>query len=426
MSDYNVAELQKIAIEYIDKKAHNSFQEGAALLARISKTDPDPTNEIGIRVNVFTEPNASEGWIAEGGDYPVSDSDVSVNLAVKYKRVFKVGSITLDAKVQTDANLMWNPVKKSVSRAITGLKKIINGHMQNSDGTGTIATISLAYSGGSPTLITCGATRSTRGVQALEKRKRVQIYDSLGTTQRVGTVGTGALIISSRNKSARTALFTANGPSDVVDTDLVIPENSVNNVMKGLPHICLDSGTYFGQSRTTSPGLKATVVDAASASASISLMDKVFNIMVHRYGTEMDESQEDDLELWWTPAQRQNYRNQGFALKAFTTKGETLDLGFPRREETVSGYKTNLDTDGDDSRIHYLRASKLAMAQLMPPKVLDLGGGLLIPATAASGQGYASKFFFHLGYYGEFYSPEPYALAVLENCDVTNLPSGNQ
>jgi hypothetical protein len=426
MSDYNVAELQKIAIEYIDKKAYNSFQEGYRLLARISKTDPDPTNEIGIRVNVYTQPNASEGWIAEGADYPVADSDRSVNLAVKYKRVFKVGSITLDAKVQQDANLMWNPVKKSVSRAITGLKHLINGHLHNSDGIGAIANISLAYSGGSPTLITCGATRGTRGVQDLLINKRVQIYDALGTTQRVGAVGAGALIVASRNTSARTALFTANGPSDVVDTDQVIPENSVNNVMKGLPHIVGTSGTYFGQSRSANPGLKATDVDAAGASASISLMDSVFNVMVSRYGEEMDESTEDDLEIFWTQAQRQNYRNQGFALRSLPNKGETLDLGFPRREETVSGHKTNLDVNGDHSKIHYLRPSRLAMAQLMPPKVLDLGGGLLIPATAASGQGYASKFFYHLGYYGEFYSPEPYALGVLSDCDVTNLPTGNQ
>ncbi len=427
MGDYNVAELQKIAIEYIDKKAHLSFEEGTALLNRVSKTAPDPTNEIGIRVNIYTETNASEGWIAEGGDYPVADSDVSVNLAVKYKRVFKTGSITLDAKVQQDANLLWDPVKKSVSRAISGLKKIINGHMQASDGTGTIAILSANYNGGTPTVFTCGATRSTFGVQKLEKRKRLHIYDSTATTQRVGTVGAGALIVSARSLSGRTVTFTANGPSDVVDTDIIVPENSINNVMKGLPNLVSASGTFFGQSRTANPTLQATEVDASSASASISLMDQVFNVMVHKIGSEMDTSEQDDLELWWSPAQRQNYRNQGFALKAFTGgKNETLDLGFPRREETVSGYKTNLDVDGDDSKIWYLRASKLAMAQLMPPKVIDLGTGLLIPATAASGQGYSAKFFYHLGYYGEFYTPEPYCHGVLKNCDVTNLPSGNQ
>ena len=426
MGDYNVAELQKIAIEYIDKKAHLSFEEGTALLNRISKTDPDPTNEIGIRVNIYTEPNASEGWIAEGGDYPVADSDVSVNLAVKYKRVFKVGSITLDAKVQQDANLMFNPIKKSVSRAISGLKKIINGHMQASDGTGTIAIVSANYSGGTPTVLTCGATRSTFGVQKLEKRKRVHVYDSTATTQRVGGVGAGALVVSSRSGSARTATFGANVPTDILDTDIIVPENSVNNVMKGLPFIVSASGTFFGQSRTANPTLQATEVDAASAAGTISLLDQVFNVMLQKIGQEMDESEQDDLELWWSPAQRQNYCNQGFALKAFTGgKDQTLDLGFPRREETVSGYKTNIDVDGDDSRVWYLRAGKLAMAQLMAPKVIDLGTGMLIPQTASSGQGYSSKFLYHLGYYGEFYTPEPYCHGVLKNLDVTNLPSGN-
>jgi hypothetical protein len=426
MGDYNVAELQKIAIEYIDKKAHLSFEEGTALLNRISKTDPDPTNEIGIRVNVYTEPNASEGWIAEGGDYPQPDSDVSVNLAVKYKRVFKVGSITLDAKVQQDANLMFNPIKKSVSRCISGLKKIINGHMHVSDGTGTIATISANYSGGTPTVLTCGAARSTFGVQKLEKRKRVHVYDTTATTQRVGGVGAGALVVASRSGSARTATFVSNVPTDIVDTDIIVPENSVNNVMKGLQFIASASGTYFGQSRTANPTLQATEVDAASATGTISLLDAVFNTMLHKIGQDMDGSEEDDLELWWSPAQRQNYRNQGFALKAFMGgKNETLDLGFPRREETVSGYKTNVDVDGADDKIWYLRAGKLAMAQLMAPKVIDLGNGMLIPQTAASGQGYSSKFLYHLGYYGEFYSPEPYCQGVLKNLDVTNLPSGN-
>jgi hypothetical protein len=424
LGDYNVAELQKIAVEYIDKAAHLSFEEGTALLNRIGKGPKDPTNEIGIRVNIYVEPNASEGWISEGGDYPVADADVSVNLAVKYKAAFKTGSMTLHAKVQQDANLMWDPVKKSVSRAISGLKKIINGHMFL-DGSGAIAVLSAAYSGGTPTVITCGSTRSTQGTQKLEKRKRVQIYDTTGVTPRTGG-GANVLAVSSRSLSSRTATFTSNVPTDAVDTDIVVPEGSVNNVMKGLNFIISTSGSYFGQSRTTYPGLKANETDASSAAGSISLMDQVFNVMVYRIGSDMDESTADDLELWWSPAQRQNYRNQGFALKAFTGgKNETLDLGFPRREETVSGYKTNVDVDCQDDKIWYVRASKLKMAELMPPKVIDLGTGLLIPQTAASGQGYSSKFIFHLGYFGEFYSPEPYCLGVLDNLDVTNLPSGN-
>src|SRR6266542_2381803 len=136
---FDTTELQKTLIEYVDKKGHLSFEEGTALLNRVSKTPPDPTNEIGIRVNIYTEPNASEGWITEGGDYPIADSEKSVNLAIKYKACFKTGDISLHAKVQQDANTMWDPVKKGVSRAISGLKKIINGHMQASDGTGAIA-----------------------------------------------------------------------------------------------------------------------------------------------------------------------------------------------------------------------------------------------------------------------------------------------
>lgn len=422
----DVAELQKTLIEYIDKKGHLSFEEGTALLNRVSKTPPDPTNEIGIRVNVYTEPNASEGWIAEGGDYPEADSEKSVNLAVKYKAVFKTGTISLHAKVQQDANVMWDPVKKSVSRAISGLKKIINGHMCTSDGTGAIAVLSANFNGGTPTVITCGASRSTRGVQRLEKRKAVQIYDSTATTQRVGG-GADILHVASRSKSARTATFTENVPTDALDQDIVVPAGSVNNVMKGLPHIISASGNYFGQSRTANPTLQATEEDGADALASISLMDSVFNIMVYRIGTEEDNSTKEDMELWWSPAQRQNYRNQGFALKAFTGgKNEMLDLGFPRREETVSGYKTNVDVDLDDDKIWYIRASKMAMAELMKPKVIDIGDGLLSPMVAANGQGYASKFVFHLGYFGEFYSAEPYCLGVLNSLDVTNLPSGNR
>lgn len=425
----DTTELQKTLIEYVDKKGHLSFEEGTALLNRVSKTDPDPTNEIGIRVNIYTEPNASEGWITEGGDYPSADSEKSVNLAVKYKAVFKTGSISLHAKVQQDANTMWDPVKKSVSRAIQGLKKIINGHMQASDGTGAIAVISANYNGGTPTVMTCGAARSTFGVQKLLKRKKIQIYDSTATTVRAAGVGAGPFEVSSTNKTARTATYTGNLPTDFLDQDIVVPDGSINNVMKGLPALLSISGDYFGQSRTANPTLQATEEDAAGAAGTISLMDKVFNIMVYKIGTEMDESQSDDLELWWSPAQRQNYRNQGFPLINLAKAGgaaERLELGFNRQEETVSGYKTNRDTDHVHSSISYIRASKMAMAQLMPPKVVDIGHGLLSPMTASSGQGYAAKFLFHLGYFGEFYSPEPYCLGVLKNLDVTNLPDGNK
>lgn len=425
---YDTVELQKTLIEYVDKKGHLSFEEGTALLNRVSKTPPDETNEIGIRVNIYTEPNSSEGWITEGGDYPTADSEKSVNLAVKYKAVFKVGSITLHAKVQQDANTMWDPVKKGVSRAMSGLKKLINGHMHMSDGTGAIAIVSANYSGGTPTVVTCGATRGTFGVQKLLKRKKVQFYDATATTIRNGGVGGGPFEVSSTNRSARTGTFTGNLPTDILDTDLIVPENSINNVMKGLPGLLSASGNYFGQSRTANPTIQATEEDASGAAGTISLMDKVFNVMVYKIGTEMDESQADDLELWWSPAQRQNYRNQGFALKVINSgsNAERVELGFSRQEETVSGYKTNRDTDHVHSSISYIRASKMAMAQLMAPKVVDIGHGLLSPMTAASGQGYASKFLFHLGYFGEFYSPEPYCLGVLKNLDVTNLPDGNK
>lgn len=425
---FNVAELQKTLIEYVDKKGHLSFEEGTALLNRVGRGPKDPTNEIGIRVNIYTEPNASEGWISEGADYPKADSEKSVNLAIKYKACFKVGEISLHARVQEDANAMWNPISKGVSRAISGLKKIINGHMQASDGTGAIAVISANYNGGTPTVMTCGASRGTFGVQKLLKRKKIQIYDSTATTLRQAGVGPGPFEVSSTNRSSRTATYTSNLPTDFVDTDIVVPDGSVNNVMKGLPFIINDSGDYFGQSRTANPTLKATIEDAGGASATISLMDKVFNVMVYKIGTEMDEAETDDLELWWSPAQLQNYRNQGFSLREIKggPNAERLEQGFSRQGATVSGYKTNVDVDHVHSTVSYVRHSKLKMAELMPPKVLPLNGQLLVPATAASGQGYAAKFFFHLGYFGEFYSPEPYCLGALENCDVTNLPTGNQ
>jgi hypothetical protein len=86
--------------------------------------------------------------------------------------------------------------------------------------------------------------------------QRVMIFDPTGTTQRVGTVGAGALTISSHTNT--TVTFSTDMPSDMVSGDIICPETSLGGAtgIKGVPFIVNDAGNYYGQSRSCHDGLE--------------------------------------------------------------------------------------------------------------------------------------------------------------------------
>lgn len=415
---FNAADTQKLLIEYVDKNVHTSFDESHGLLGMVERQDPDATNDIGIRVPVYVEPNSSEGWISESGDYPAADSEVRVNLNVRYKKVFSVGKLTVDTKVHDEqgANAFVKPISASVKACLSSLKKKISGHMYE-DGTGKIAVLSAAYSGGAPTVFTCGATRGDFGVQKLTKRKPVQIYDATATTLRNGTIGgTAILTVSSYNKSARTVTFTSNGPSDAVDTDIVVPSGSVNNVVKGLDFITGTTGTYFGQSRATYEGLRGTDKAMSAGSNSASAMDSLSNQMKYKVG--VDEVMKTNHIWVMSPEQEQGYKNEGYELRSFPGSDASLSgagLGFKRGKLSHSDEEFMVDTSCPDSRMYYIDPAVLKLAMLRKVGLFELHAGVMLePAISTAGTGaYNSDFFYHMGGFFEFFSPEPYRLGRL-------------
>jgi hypothetical protein len=300
-------------------------------------------------------------------------------------------------------------IANSVAKATMKLKKSLN-RMFFGDGSGAIG----AYSSGTGTTSIVFATPF--GVRKLDKRARIQFYDSTLTTARnSGQIFT----VSSLDRANRTAVLDA-APT-LSAGDVAVFANSVSASINGLDNIIGNSGSIHGLSRTTYPALNNSVLSASSAALSASLLDQLGNQMAYKTGQEKQEG----MVLIWSPAQRQAYLNLGYELKQFVGGNQSLDLGFDGI--THSGVKTVMDVDCPDDKVFMVNFDQLKRFQLLPvgPQRNE-AGTILFQRNASSGQGHADGYNVYLVGKMQIGSANPKMVgSKLTSLSTTGLPSGN-
>lgn len=411
MSALNTSGIASLLIEKVSKIVEDGIEKKDVTFSRVEKSPAKSTNSLGVRMPVMVEDNASEEWrSSEGADFAPSDAEVYKNLSITYTRVYKTCEFTADvAELDKDPDKIVGIIANSVAKGTMKLKKSFN-RMFFGDGSGAVGF----YSSGTGT--TSIVLLAPYGARKLDKRARIQFYDStLATARNSGQIFT----VQSIDRAARTIVLDA-APT-LSAGDVVVFANSVSAAFNGLDNLIGNSGTIHGLSRSTYPALNSTVISASSAALSASLLDQLGNTMAYKTGMEKQEG----LTMIWSPAQRQAYLNLGYELKQFVGAGGKLDLSFDGVSH--AGIRSLTDVDCDDAKVFMVNFDQLKRFQLRPVgPVRNEAGSILFQRNASSGQGHADGYNVYLAGKMQIGAPNPRLVgSKLTSLATSGLPSGN-
>lgn len=373
--------VASLLIEKVRKVVEDGIEKKTMTFDRMEKKPPLSTNSLGFRMPIQVEDNASEEWRSdEGFDFAPVDSPVWKNLVITYTRVNKSVGFTGDvADLDKDPDKITGMIGLAVAKSTKKLKKSYN-RMFFGDGSGEIGRY---LSGtGTTSIVLTSTSGNYFGARKMDKRARIQFYDStLATARNGGQIFT----IQSVDRALKTIVLDA-APT-LSANDVVVFANSVSASFNGLSNIINNTGTIHGLSRTTYPALNASVLAAGGAAQSQSLLDSMINQMTYKTGE--DGNMATNAPLIWGPVQKQGYLNLGYDLKQFVNT-QKLDLGFDG--VTHSNHPEAVDVDCPDDSVFmpdfdYINRFEILPTQ--PKKSQD--GGILWQRNASSGQGHSDN-----------------------------------
>lgn len=373
--------VASLLIEKVRKVVEDGIEKKTTSFDRMEKKPPLSTNSLGFRMPIQVEDNASEEWRGdESFDFAPVDAPVWKNLVITYTRVNKSVGFSGDVQdLDKDPDKITGMIGLAVAKSTKKLKKSYN-RMFFGDGSGEIGRY---LSGtGTTSIVLTSASGNFFGARKMDKRARIQFYDStLATARNGGQIFT----VQSVDRALKTIVLDA-APT-LSANDVVVFANSVSNAFNGLGNIIANSGTIHGLSRTTYPSLNSTVLAAGGASLSQSLLDSMINQETYKTGE--DGVSGDSRMIIWSPVQKQAYLNLGYDLKQFVQPGaQKLDLGFDG--VTHGNNPTDVDVDSPDDTIWMPDFNYINRFEILPtqPKISN-GGGIFFQRNASSGQGHA-------------------------------------
>jgi hypothetical protein len=333
---------------------------------------------------------------------------------------------TLGAIYNNNKETVDDPLMLSVKSSAKQFSQWMNYYVSNGNGTTRLATASANYSGGTPTIMTCNGATDTFGATRVVVGQKGYIYDSTGTTQRTGTVGSGVLTISSRTNTAIT--FSSNLPSDMVSTDIFVPEGGQTTGPKGLPYIVNNTGNYFNRSRSSVPQLQSTVI-AASAGLSTGNLLQLYAQVVQKSGRP-DEGDAGWMTLATALTQWQAY----YQLTTTTPQSHyfvhtadgrpQIDVGGKNVQFTWFGspLKPFYWLDGTAWYMLDMSTFKRAVLKKVGQTLPQLGVGEWMPAINGTTSTYKAARDHWMDFAGDNYSRQPFRLGALTSLDVSGLP----
>lgn len=316
-----------------------------------------------------------------------------------------------------------DPIEQIAESTGRTLVKWLNIFASNGNGTTKIGIISARTSDSVLTLD--GATDSIGATQILVGQ-RVKVFDPTGTTQRVGVVGAGTILIGSRTNTTITRDAAGiDWPSTATVGDIVVPEGSTPSVgMKGIPYIINNVGDYFGIPRSTVDVVQSVITPAAGAGLSAAMLYNTHARLEQRVGN-LGMKGMGYTELAMGMTQKAAY----FGLvpaASFQHIGQAMpqgDIGLSSMDFTWFGTPLNAYADWIGNRIDYVNFSYLKIAVLK-----EAGNMIGMPANddlqsfdGATSNWRAAKAKF-LDVARDYYTTSPHRFAAIVGLGMSGLP----
>lgn len=416
------AQVQELA------QVYELFQNKTDFWSWISKMPSDQVNASGIKVPIELSPNPSLSYGSGNNDaFATAGASDFDNFNVTYAFI-NAGTIeTYAGFLNRNKNTSEDMVRYQEASSARQFANFLNCYASRGDGTAALATISSNYSGGTPTIATCNGSTDSIGTTQLVKGGYYLFYDAAGTTQRTGTVGASAIQLSSKTNTACT--FASNIPSDVVSTDIIVPQlggqTDASTAIIGLPLIDDASGTYFSKARASYPGL-ASYEKASGGTLTAGMLSETYWSIVQRGGWMTGDGTSNlDKSLWMVlnTGNMQSYYalslNSGAIVSSphyfvHGTEAPKNDLGMSSFQSTWFGAPMKIGNDIRGDEIYFLGKNSLRRAVLK--EVGDISSGF--PASDylqnidGSGNFLTARVKL-TDFWGQIYSPQPFKIGKI-------------
>lgn len=415
MAAVDDAKVAGAELERLLPKVTKVYESDGPFYSSVPKGNVEVVSSRQMRIPMEIRPgSAFQYFDPDGGDMG-RGSGFEIDKAL-VSAVFMSQNIEYTKKAEWSTNdrrkAVINTVRRQTKNATMEVRRQLDAQcMQSGNGVlGTITTVATASGVDTYTMTTDGfATRLVRTGQT------VQVYDTTLATRR----GSGVITLNDvENKTINVTPAVAGA----VATDVIVVSGISSPAsfpaLFGVPyhHSNASTGTWLGYSRSNTPEIRASRVNAGGASFTQPLPRLAINKIANRVG--MDNNF--NPVAWTHPAQCAAYEEIGQAISIIQkqAKAEGLNLYFDALQ--MAGAPVKKSFNWDRTRIDFVVEGTWGRAEIKPIGFYTSGGRNIFELRGASG-GVATADIFYMCVGMQMYVNNPAACAYIDNLAV---PSG--
>lgn len=307
-------------------------------------------------------------------------------------------------------------VMSAFNRNLADAMPRFRSHMDSmcmTGGNGVLGTVaSFSTGSGVDTIV----LENDYGVKLLMKGQKVNVYNSTLSTQRTTTGSEPE--ITYRDVQTRTIKIAA--VSGISNGDKIVIEGVTGATpvsLLGVPYHVNNSstGSWLGFTRSSTPEIRATRVDAGGSGLTVSFPRLALNLLNDRTG---DSTKKPKVKAWAHPCQAAAYEAQGMLISQIDKKAseQPLDLYFGD-DMTMAGAPLKQSYKWNKSRIDYLNMDKWNRAELHKPGFYTHEGKKLFEVRGADGGVVTSTLLYLVGSWN-LYTRNPQENTYIDNLAV--------
>lgn len=409
------SQVTALELERVIPKIRTLFERDDKFYSNIKKRDVEKISNRQMRVPLELRPGGSFQYFnADGGDLgrgggPTFDKAV-LNCVFMSENI----EYTKLAQWATDEDrkAIVNGVRRLTATAFDELRRQLDAQlMQAGDGVIGVVTSDTPASGENViSLATDGF-----GARLMRFGQTVQVYDTtLGTLRGSGVISFWDV----ENKIIHIApqIASVTGGDKVVTAGIASPASLPG--LFGVPyhHSNASTGTWLGFSRSATPEIRASRVNASSASLTLPLPRLAINKIGNRVGIDNNFNP----RAWMHPAQKQAYEEIGQLVSLIhkQPKEESLDMYFESMQ--MAGAPVKPSYNWDKTRIDFVVDEVWGRGEILPLGFYKTDGRNIFELRGASG-GVAAADIFYLVIGTQTFVNNPAACAYI---DTLAVPTG--
>jgi hypothetical protein len=380
------SQVTGLELERVIPKVRTLFEREDKFYSSIEKRQVEKISNRQMRVPLELRPGGSFSYFtADGGDLgrgggPTFDKAVLTAVfmaeAIEYTKLSQWAT-------DDERKAVVSSVRRLTATALDEIRRQIDAQMQQ-NGSGQIGTITSVATAAGVDTYTC--TTDGFGVKLMRFGQTIQVFDTTGVTLRgSGVITTYDLV---NKKVSVTPSIAGAIATDIIVTNGISAPSSLQGLY-GVPyhHSNATTGTWLGFTRSTTPEIVATGVNANSAALTLPLARLSINAIGNRIG--MDESF--SPVAWMHPCQAQAYESIGQLVTMIhkQPKDESLNLyfgsGFGSEGMQMAGAPVRTTFMWDKTRIDFVIKEVWGRAEILPIGFYQTDGRKTFEIRSASG-----------------------------------------